>query len=62
MKQGNMIEELEKYFIKYIVMEVILLTAFTPSLYFLRGGGWGETWYSKPERALKANHVNPTVQ
>lgn len=34
-----MIEELEKYFTEYIAMEVILLTAFTPSLYFLRGGG-----------------------
>lgn len=36
MKQGNMIEEFEKYYTEYIAMKFIPLTAFPPSSCFLR--------------------------
>lgn len=42
MKQGNMIEELEKYYTKYITMKFVTLTAFPPSSFFLEKSAGGE--------------------
>ena len=53
MKQGNMIEELEKYYTKYIAMKFVPLTAFPPFSFLLRRVQVGRNVVFKARKGLK---------